>query len=46
MLEDIHRVLAPGGIFIMREHDYLDEQFEWGLELEPKLLSVVERPFR
>lgn len=46
MLQDIHRVLAPGGIFIMREHDYLDNQFKWNSQLQPQLLTVTERPFR
>lgn len=46
MLKDIHRVLAPGGIFIMREHDYVDIQFRWYSQLQPWLLNVKERPFR
>lgn len=43
-VRELCRVLAPGGILILREHDYRDNAFIW--DNGPKILSPENRPFR
>jgi len=41
MLSEIHRVLKPGGIYIIREHDVRDDSFGVFLDVVHAIYSVV-----
>ena len=41
MLSEIHRVLKPGGVYIIREHDVRDDHFGVFLDIVHAIYSVV-----
>lgn len=44
-IKELCRVLAPGGLLVIREHDYVDESIVWSDD-GMKVLEPKDRPFR